>query len=140
MDHTKGQLTQQVSHLLCFKGRNSIICLINNTTCYLSTSTVTIRKVISERDRLQAIQGQTAAQQLIEGQTSNVTIDSPRQRYGRSRKRVTPDRFDKDTIRRLIYDFYEQKQHVTVTKLLKQYGTRNFLVEGRHYYGNFYTT
>ena len=65
-------------------------------------------------------QGQlTATQQQTKGQTTNMIFESPRRRYRHSRKRVTPDRFDKDAVRRKIYDLYEQKQHVTVTKLLK---------------------
>ena len=32
---------------------------------------------------------------------------------------MTPDRFDIDAIRRKIYTFYERKEHLTITKLLK---------------------
>ena len=78
---------------------------------------MTIRKIILERDKKQ---GQlTATQQQTEGQTTNTIFESPQRRYRHSRKRVTPDRFDKDAVRRKIYDLYEQKQHVMVTKLLK---------------------
>ena len=32
---------------------------------------------------------------------------------------MTPDRLDIDAIRRKIYTFYEWKEHLTITKLLK---------------------
>ena len=43
-------------------------------------------------------------------------FESLRRRYRHSRKRVTPDRFDKDVVRQKIFDLYKQ---MTVTKLLK---------------------
>ena len=86
-------------------------------------------------------QGQlTATQQQTKGQTTNMIFESPRRRYRHSRKRVTPDRFDKDAVRRKIYDLYEQKQHVTVTKLLRHYRITDFLMLERLHYDNFYMT
>ena len=74
-------------------------------------SIMTIRNVISERDKLK---GHNTGQVQ-----DKLTFPSPQQRYRQSRKTVTPDRFDIDAIRRKICTFYEWKEHLTITKLLK---------------------
>ena len=75
-------------------------------------SITTIRNVISERDKLEGHNTGQVQDKLI-------TFPSPQQRYRQSRKSVTLDRFDIDAIRRKIYTFYERKEHLTITKLLK---------------------
>ena len=41
-----------------------------------------------------------------------------KKRYKVSRKVIVTDDFDKDAIRRKIYGLYEQKEHLTLSKLL----------------------
>jgi hypothetical protein len=41
-----------------------------------------------------------------------------KKRYARNMLRVDPDNFDRESIRRVILEFYEKKQHVTLDKLL----------------------
>jgi hypothetical protein len=45
-------------------------------------------------------------------------FSTPKQRYKGKRRRIEPDNFDRDAIRRTICDIYEKKEHVTIQKLL----------------------
>ena len=42
----------------------------------------------------------------------------PHRRYQMSRCRIVVDDFDQEVTRCCIYQFYEEKEHVTLTKLL----------------------
>ena len=43
---------------------------------------------------------------------------TPKRRYVCKRLRVDPDDFDRKAIRRVVYECYEKKEHVTLIKLL----------------------
>lgn len=58
-----------------------------------------------KRVRLEAVSGSTG------------DFSSPKNRYSRSR-RLEIDTFDREAIRRKIYQMYENKNHVTLTNLL----------------------
>ena len=45
-------------------------------------------------------------------------FSSPAKRYRLSRRRVVVDDFDREAIRRKIYQVYESKEHLTLAKLL----------------------
>ena len=48
----------------------------------------------------------------------SAVFSSPAKRYKVSRRRVLVDTFNREAIRRRIYQLYEAKEHVTVKKLL----------------------
>ena len=45
-------------------------------------------------------------------------FSSPAKRYKLSRVRIDPDDFDREAIRRIIFETYDQKENVTIKKLL----------------------
>ena len=49
---------------------------------------------------------------------SGTDISSPAKRYKMSRRRVVVDDFDREAIRRRIYQVYKAKEHLTLSKLL----------------------
>ena len=55
---------------------------------------------------------------ILNENKANDKFESPTKRYMKSRKIIAPDDFDKDAIRRRIYQIYEKKEHVTLSKLL----------------------
>ena len=55
---------------------------------------------------------------ILNENKTNDKFESPTKRYMKSRKIIAPDDFDKDAIQRRIYQIYEKKEHVTLSKLL----------------------
>ena len=55
---------------------------------------------------------------IIEESHQEESFTSPAKCYKSSREKVVTDSFDRDAIRRKIYDMYEHKQHVTLSNLL----------------------
>ena len=53
-----------------------------------------------------------------EASSGGAVFSSPAKRYKVSRRRVLVDTFDREAIRRKIYQLYEAKEHVTAKKLL----------------------
>ena len=50
--------------------------------------------------------------------TGTAVSSSPRKRYRHSRRRIDPDEFDREAIRRRIYNMGERKINITINRLL----------------------
>ena len=55
---------------------------------------------------------------ILNENKTNDKFESPTKWYKNSRKIIAPDDFDKDAIRRRIYQIHEKKEHVTLSKSL----------------------
>ena len=66
------------------------------------------------------------------------TLLTPLKRYAPSRVRVNPDEFDREIIRRVVHDFYTNKEYPTLSAVLEKVKEQCVFPAGRSAFGGFY--
>lgn len=63
--------------------------------------------------------------------SGEVTFESPKKRYEKSRQRIFVDSFDRDAIRRKIHRMHEEKKHLTLDVIRQALRTDGLFPGGR---------